>query len=250
MKTMSLWRLEWLRSVRTKRWLALVGVYLFFGLTAAPLTRYLAQLMERVSEVRISGPPTTAVDGFSSYSGNANQLGLLVFAFIVADAVALDARREMSVFLRTRVDRYRTLLVPKFTVPVTVGVVAYLLGVGACWYGSVLLLGSVDAAGVLVGGALGALYLVFIGAVAAAFGSCLRSVVSTAVATLGVALGLGILGTIGWLGAWLPSKLLGALTTLAAGGSLDGLVKPTLVTLLATAVLLVFAAWMGDRREL
>ena len=44
---MTLLRLEWLRLVRTRRLLALTGVYLFFGI-AGPLTaRYLGEIVER-----------------------------------------------------------------------------------------------------------------------------------------------------------------------------------------------------------
>ena len=42
---MSLWRLEWLRLTRTKRWIALVGVYLFFGLLGPFTARYMAEII-------------------------------------------------------------------------------------------------------------------------------------------------------------------------------------------------------------
>ena len=42
---MNLWRLEWLRLVRTHRLLVLLGVYLFFGLTGPLTARYLPQIL-------------------------------------------------------------------------------------------------------------------------------------------------------------------------------------------------------------
>ena len=36
---MNLWRLEWLRLVRTHRLLVVVGVYLFFGITGPPMLK-------------------------------------------------------------------------------------------------------------------------------------------------------------------------------------------------------------------
>ena len=44
---MNLWRLEWLRLVRTKRWIALVGIYVFFGLLGPLSARYMGEIVER-----------------------------------------------------------------------------------------------------------------------------------------------------------------------------------------------------------
>lgn len=250
-REMSLWRLEWLRLVRTKRLFALFAVYVFFGLTSPALARYMGELLDRFGGgVQIVTKAPTPIDGLVTYTSNVNQIGLLVFALVVSGAVAFDAQREMAVFLRTRVAGYRALLVPKYVMTVGAGVLAYFVGVLVCWYGTILLLDGVDAVGVLTGAFLGALYLAFIGAVAAVLGSRLDSVVTTAVGTLGIALALGIVGTIGGLGSWLPSNLLGALTALAGGGEPSAYAKAIVVTVVATIALLAVAARSGDRREL
>jgi len=249
--SMTIWRLEWLRLTRTRRLLALLAVYLFFGFTSPALARYMSELLERFgSGVQIVAPTPTAIDGFVTFTSNANQIGLLVFALVVSSAVAVDAQREMAVFLRTRVGSYRDLLVPKWSVAVAAGVAAYLAGVVACWYGTAILLGSVDALGVVVGAACGALFLAFVGAVAAAVGARLHSAVTTAVTTLAIVLGLGLVGTFRTVGDWLPSSLLGALTTLASGGELIPFAKAAVVTVAATIGLLLLAVRTGARREL
>ena len=42
---MSIWRVEWLRLFRTRRWIALVAVFLLLGLTNPLVTKYLGQLL-------------------------------------------------------------------------------------------------------------------------------------------------------------------------------------------------------------
>lgn len=248
---MTLWRLEWLRLVRTKRLVAVVAVYAFFGLTSPPLVRYMDSILERVGAgVTVIAPAPTASEGLTTFLSNANQIGLLVFALVVSSAVAFDSQREMAVFLRTRVGGYRDLLVPKYVMSLAAGAGAFCIGAACAWYGTVVLLGDVEVIGMVVGIGLCVLYLAFIAAVAAALGARLDSVLSTAGATLVVALGLGILGTIGSVGDWLPSHLLGAFTSLPLGGDAATFVRPALVTVVATVALLAAAARLGDTREL
>lgn len=248
---MTVWRLEWLRLVRTRRLVALFAVYLFFGFTSPALARYMGELLDKLGTgVQIVTPAPTPIDGFVTFTSNANQIGLLVFALVVSSAVAFDSQREMAVFLRTRVGSYRELLVPKWSVAVLAGVAAYLAGVLACWYGSNILLGTVDALGVVEGAVCGALFLAFVGAVAAAVGARLHSAVTTAVTTLAIVLGLGVLGAFRAVGEWLPNFLLGALTTLAGGGDLTSFAKSAAVTVAATVGLLALAVRLGSHREL
>ncbi len=250
-RPMSLWRLEWLRLLRTHRLLALVAVYGFFGLVSAPMARYMNEIVQRVGAgVQVIAPPATPVQGISTYVGNTNQIGLLVYTLVVASAVAFDSQREMAVFLRTRVPSYRTLLLPKYLLSVAAGSFAFGVGVVATCYGTIIFLGDVGLGGLLAGTALSMLYLAFIGAVAALLGARLNSVLTTAVATLAIALGLSIVGAIGNLGDWLPSHLLGALTSLPFDGDAGSFLRSVAVTVIATIGLLLAAAQAGGAREL
>ena len=77
---MTLWRLEWLRLVRTHRLLALVGIYLFFGLIGPLTARYLSAILGRLGTegVRVEFPEPTPADGIAQFVVNAYQIGLLV----------------------------------------------------------------------------------------------------------------------------------------------------------------------------
>lgn len=251
-KPMSVWRLEWLRLVRTRRLVGLAAVYLFFGLTSPPLARYLPEILEATGSggITVLAAEPRPLDGIGGFTSNTVQVGLLVFAFVVASALAVDAHREMAVFLRTRVPRYRDLLLPKYVTTVAAGGACFLLGTLAAWYGTVVWLGALDPVGVVVGAAMGVGYLAFVGAVAAVLGTRLESVVATAVTTLAVALVLGIVGSVGAVGEWLPSDLPGALPVLATGGDVTPYLRSVAVTVAATGALLALAARLGGSREL
>ena len=75
---MNLWRLEWLRLIRTPRALALGAVFVFFGLLEPVLTRYQSQIFRHVGNgVRISFPPATPAAGVSGYIGELSGTGLI-----------------------------------------------------------------------------------------------------------------------------------------------------------------------------
>lgn len=248
---MNLWRLEWLRLTRTRRVFALLGVYVFFGATAAPLARYLTDILQQFGGgVQVVMPPPTPVDGFANYVSSANQLGLLVYVLVISSTLAFDAQHEMAVFLRTRVPRLGRILLPKYVVNVAAGAGAFAIGMLATWYGTVLLLGSVDTLAVIEGTFAAVLYLAFVGALAAAFASRLHSVVTTAMATLAVAALLGLVGSFAAIGKWLPSHLLGGLTELPAGVSFSTYLASIATTIVAGAVLLWLSVRWGSAREL
>jgi ABC-2 type transport system permease protein len=247
---MSLWRLEWLRLVRTKRLVALVATYVLFGVLGPVLARYMSDILQHVgSDVVVIAPTPTPLQGLATYSSNINQIGLLVYVLVVSSAVALDAQREMAVFLRTRVPGYRHLLLPKYALSLTAGAAAFGAGTIAACAGTALLLGPVDIGGIALATGLVVLYLAFTAAVAAALGARLDSVLTTAIGTIVVALGLSLLGTIASVGAWLPSNLLGALTTIPFGGDAWSFVRSALVTVVASITLVALACRWGDRRE-
>jgi len=162
---MTLWRLEWLRLVRSHRLLALVGTYLFFGLTGPLTARYLSALLGRLGTegVRIEFPEPTPADGIAQFVGNVSQIGLLVVVLVAASALAFDARREMAVFLRTRVRGVRDIIVPAYVSTVAAAVAALVVGSLAAWYETAVLLGGVPVAAMLAGIGLGSLFLAFAG---------------------------------------------------------------------------------------
>lgn len=248
---MNLWKLEWLRLIRTKRLVGLVGVYVFFGFLGPLSARYMEQILENFGGgVQIVVPEPVAADGITAYVSNAAQIGLLVSVGLASGALAFDAKPQMGIFLRTRARHVRQILTPRVAVMSAAVVGAFVLGSLAALYESVVLLGSLPIGGWFLGTVLGSLYLVFVVAVVAAVASRASSVLVTVMVTVGVLLFLPILGIAPAIGEWLPSHLVGAVDGLVRGGTSGDYVRSIVVTVVLSAAALRLAIRWSAQREL
>jgi ABC-2 type transport system permease protein len=247
----NLWRLELLRLTRTHRWTILFGVYLFFAVTGPLTAAYFDEIMASFGgDVTIVAPEPRPVDGLAQFISNAGQLGVLALVVVAAGALAVDARPETAAFLRTRVDRARTLLVPRYVVTTAAGVTALVVGTLVTSIVTWSLIGAVPLAAVVLGTAYGAVFIAFAVAVLAAVAGFARTQVGAVFGTLVVLLTLPIVGLVPAVAAWLPSELLGAVLELVEGASATEHVRSLVTTVVATGALLVTAARRLDRREL
>ncbi len=252
---MTLWRLELLRLVRTRRWIALFGVFVFFGflgpLTAAYLPEIIGFAGGDLEGATVEFPPAVPSDGMIQYVSNAMQLGTLVAVVVVAGALAFDAIPEMGVFLRTRVSTVRAILMPRIVLSSVFVVTAFVAGTLAAWYETWILLGALDVGAVLIGIVLGALFLLFVIAVVAVAAGRANSVLGTVMSSIVVLLVMPLLGLADAIGRWLPTHLGGALGALTAGELGPGDYLPAAsVTIASIAVLLWVAVRLAERREL
>lgn len=251
---MTLWRLEWLRLIRTKRWIALLGVFLFFGLLGPFTARYLGEIVTfaggDLEGATIELPPPVPADGMAQYVSNAMQLGTLVAVVVAAGSLAFDSIPEMGVFLRTRVRSIREILLPRVVVTGAAVLVAYVMGSLAAWYETWVLIGDPGFTNVLVGIGYGSLFFVFVVALVAAIAGRASSVLATVMTAMVVLVALPIVGVADEVGRWLPSRLAGALGSLPAGALPSDYGPSIVVTVVASAVLLWLAVNLAGRREL
>jgi ABC-2 type transport system permease protein len=250
---MSLWRLEWLRLVRTPRALALGAVFTFFGLLEPVLTRYQSQIFRHLGNgVEISFPPATPAAGIRSYVGELGGVGLVVVVVLAAGAFSFDAHPGLATFLRTRVGGSWQLLAPRFAVTAAAAAVAYLLGTLAAWYETELLIGSLPVAGVLAGILCGAVYLAFAVAVTALAASVVRGTLATVGVALVVLLVLPVAGALRRpLDQWLPTTLATAPVQLLEGTHRLAWYLPTIAATVAVgAAALGVAVLRLDAREI
>lgn len=248
---MSLWRLEWLRLVRTRRLVLVVGVYVFFGIFGPVSARYLGEILDQFGgEVTVLVPDPVPADGIQQFNLNAQQVGIVVAVLTAAGALSLDALPEMSVFLRTRVRDPARLLLPRAVVAFVAIAAAYLLGVVVAGYETWALLGPLPWGQVAIGAVLGVVYLGFVVALTAAAASRTNSVLAAVGTTVIALLGLPLLGVIDVVGRWLPSHLVGALDALARGSSASEYLPAVAVTLALTLGLGRAAAAGVRRRQL
>jgi ABC-2 type transport system permease protein len=250
-RPMSLLRLEALRMVRTHRWLLLVGVHVLFGVVGPFTARYIDLLMQQVGgEMTVITPDPRPVDGLVQYVSNASQIGILAIVVVAAGALAFDGHPERAAFLRTRVTRAGTLLVPPYVVVTVTTVGAYVAGTAVAVALSVALLGPLPVGGVVVGTLLACVYLAFAVAVVAVVASFVRTQIGTVLAGLGSLIALPMLATIGPLRPWLPSELVTATLAMVEGAPASDHLRAALVAVLATVGALGLAASRLERREL
>ncbi|MDJ0664158.1 MAG: hypothetical protein QNJ75_06330 [Acidimicrobiia bacterium] len=248
---MNLWKLEWVRLVRTKRIVGLLSVYVFFGFLGPLSVRYMEQILENFGGgVQITVPEPMPADGIAAYVGNAAQIGLLVTVGIAAAALAFDAKPQMGIFLRTRVASVREIITPRYVVVTAAVVGAFVLGSVTALYESVVLMGSLSVVDWALGTLLGSLYLAFAVAVVAAVAARARSVLVTVMIVVGVLLLLPIIGIAPAIGEWLPSYLVGAVDGMVRGVAIGEYARATSATLALTAASLWLAVRWAEGREL
>jgi ABC-2 type transport system permease protein len=249
---MSLWRLEWLRLVRTRRLLAVVGVYVFFGLTGPLTSAYLSEILSGLGTdgIQVEFPEPVPADGVSQFVDNASQVGLVVVILVAASALAFDSRREMAVFVRTRVRGVRDIVVPAYVVNAGAAVGGLLVGSLAAWYETTILLGRLPAVDMLAGMAYGALFLAFAVATSALVAAIARGVLATAGVTLVALLAMAILGGLTPLGRWLPTHLAGAMPQLVRGAEIADYLPAAATTLGLTFCAVAGAIRLAQRREM
>lgn len=248
---MSPWRLEWYRLVRTRRLIVLLGVFLFFGFTGPLSTYYLDEIIARFGgDIRIEAPAPTVAAAISQYTANGSQLGMLVVLIVAAGALNLHQRPELAFFLRTRVPEVGRLLLPRFTVAFAASAGAFTAGAVAAWYETAVLIEAPSVGGMLAGIALAWIYLAFAVAVVAVAVAVAPSTVSAVALAAAVLLALPLLGVVEAVGAWLPSRLIGALPALAAGENAGEYLPAAAVTIAAAAVTFFVAVKRTAAREI
>jgi ABC-2 type transport system permease protein len=249
---MNLWRLEWLRLVRTPRALALGMVFVVIGLIEPVFTKYENDLLAHVGGgVKVTLSPPTPADAVNSYVTEVTLIGLILVVAFTSAAMSFDTSHGLATFLRTRITSVWQLVTPRFAVNAGAAVVAYVLGTLAAWYETAVLIGAPPAGGMLAGMLCGVVYFALAVAVAAFAASWVRSTIGAVGVALGILLLLPIAGILKPIANWLPSALVNAPVDLVNGtGHLTHFVPALAVSLAATAVALVAAARLLTRREI
>lgn len=251
---MTLWKLELLRLFRTRRIIALIGVYVFFGIIGPLTARYLPEIVGfaggDLEGATIEFPPPTPGDGMTQYVSNAAQIGTLVAIVVAAGALAFDSVTEMGIFLRTRIERIEGIVFPRFVVVTTAAIVAFTLGALVAWYETWALIGGLPAGPVLLGIAIGWLFIIFVVALVTAVAGWARTTLGTVMAAVVVLLVLPLAGVADAIGRWLPSHLVGAVEDLPTGGAASDYVGSATVTLILSGLLIWLGLIGAKRREL
>ena len=250
-RRLGLWRLEWLRLVRTRRWLLLVLAYPVIGAVGPGFARHRDRILDIL---RIDGvPPSNGLGGDSGmavYSYGAGQMGVLVGLAMMAGALAVDHRPGLAAFHRTRIRRARDLVLPRFAVITAAVSVAYVLGTLVAWAQVHWMFGPLPAETMLYGMLFGVVGLVLEMAVVAGVAAFLRRPVAIFGAAL-VTLNLLPLATL-WrpMKRWLPTELIYAQVDLLRGQTPADYGLNLLVAVVAAIALMWLAVSRIGRREM
>ncbi|MFH9979857.1 hypothetical protein ACH4ND_11505 [Streptomyces sp. NPDC017179] len=253
MNELSLWRVEWLRLLRTKRLIALLGVFVLFGFAGPLLARYSGELLTHAGSsgqrVKIVFPPPVPADGVVQYVSNALGIGLIVTVVVAAYACSIDAGTALSVFYRTRARRFGDLLVPRFAVSAAGAVGGYLAGLLAAWYETAVLLGNPGTAAMGRTALVGSVYLVFAVAVTALAATLARSTLGTVGYALLVLFTLPLLGAVPHMSRWLPTELTRAPDAFLRHTATDEAQRALAVAVVLALACVAAAVLRGARRE-
>lgn len=213
MTGLSIWRVEMLRLVRTRRLLVLGCLYLFLGATGPLLARYAQQIFSQVSSssVKITVAKPVPADGILGFYKSATQLGLIACIVITALGVCLDARPPLSVYYRTRAAVTR-LLLPRLVASAIAAGAAYTLGMLFAWYETAVLIGAPRVTTTLATWALGLAYTLFAVGLTFVVSGLVRGTLAVVGTAIGLVIVLPIVGNLPALSRWVPSRL----TTLPA----------------------------------
>lgn len=246
--------LEWARLWRTRRLAALVLVFVFFGFLGPVLAAYLPDLLESAAgsdDILIVVPDPVPADGIAQYVGNVSQIGLLVVAVVAALALSVNGRPGLAAFYRSRQPTATARVLTRWMATWAAAVLAWTLGLLAALYETIVLLGDISLASLVLGWLCWVVYLAVVVALVGLTAGVTGSTVAAAVSAVGLLLGVAALGLIPQVGDWLPSALVGAPEALVRGtAEAADYVPAVAVTLIATAAALTLAVAAADRREL
>jgi len=203
------WRLELLRTWRTRRLIALAAVFLILGLGMPLLTYFLPEIVKgsAAKGVQITVPKQTAPDAITGFASNVAQLGTLVVVLVAAASLAIDANRGLAVFYRTRVHRATLLVLPRYVVVTAASIAMLALGTFAALYETTVLFGTVPFGALMIGLALEGLWFCFVTSVVVLFASFIRSVLGVVGVSIAVLLSLALLEGLPSAFSWLPTRL-------------------------------------------
>jgi ABC-2 type transport system permease protein len=162
---MSLWRLELLRLLRTRRWIALAAVYLVLGFGEPLATYYLGQLLQGSTGgdtyIHVTVTTPHPADAMAAYFSNITTLGTLVSVVVAGLAFSVRANPPLAAVYLTHVPNRTTLLLPRLVTVAVATALAAAVGGGAAAYETAVLIGAPPAGATATGVLLSALGAVF-----------------------------------------------------------------------------------------
>jgi ABC-2 type transport system permease protein len=212
-------RKEFLELVRTRRFLALPLVFVFFGISGPAVIRLLPLLLEGAATegMQIVLPETGPGDGFLQYLELARQLGLLAAIVVFMNIIAGERKDGILAVLFVKPVRRFSYLAVRFGVNGAYVIVSMLLGALVAVLYAGLLLGPPEVGAMMAAACLYAAYSLLVFSWTFFFSALVRSPAAAAGLSVIPLFVFPFLGTF-----WAPLGTYGPYGVLAAGGALIG----------------------------
>lgn len=244
------WRLEWLRTVRTFRFVAAAAFFVTFGMTGPFMAMYANEIIARTKpQVAAELPPPTPAESVATFVDNGIGLGVLIVVVITAASLALDSRPESALFYRSRVRGGAVLVLPRYAAVTAAMAVAYSLGAWITWYQTAVLIGMPHPGSMALGTGFVVVYLAFATALVALVAALVRSLLAVVGVSAMVLLLLPALALVPEVGPWVPSTLIASQHGLLRGAAPSDYVPALAVACASTIGFLAFAVRSMRRRE-
>ena len=245
-------RKEMVEQWRTYRLLVLAVILIVFGLLSPLAAKFTPQIItmipggEQISKII---PEPTILDAVAQYIKNVGQFGILMAIFLAMGSVVQEKDKGTAAMMLVKPLPRSSFLMAKFAgISLSFLVCLALSGLGAYYY-TVILFSAPDFSAWLALNGLLFLYLEVYIAITFLFSTLVRSQAAAAGLSFGVLLLLGLIGSYGTLGQYLPGQLL------VWGGQLMVKVTtpywPALGVSLGLVAVCLAAAWLiFDRQEI
>ena len=215
-------RKEFIEQWRTYRFLVLIIVLAFFGMTSPLLAKYTPELLKLIPAtggITVVMPPPTVMDAITQYVKNISQFGFLLALLLSMGAVAQEKDKGTAAMMLVKPLSRGTFILSKVLALGLAFLVSLLVaGLGAYYY-TVILFQPVDLGAWLAMNLLLWVYMLVYVALTVLFSTLTRSQAAAAGLSFGMLLLLGLVGSLGNLGEYLPAQLINWGAGLMAGSA-------------------------------
>jgi len=248
---MTLLKKELREQRRTHRLLIFLAAFTLIGLLSPLIARYTPLLLRSIPDLPAGLaeliPDPTVKDVVDQYLKNFSQIGLLLVIVLTMGLVAQEKERGTAAMLFSKPVRRAAFVLGKWLASLSSLLAGLVLAAAGCLLYTFILFEPLPVADFL---ALNALLAVFLGVyltLALAGSTLARSQSMAAVAAFILVVLVLVLGSVPWVGDYMPGKLLAGGQSLLMGGSFDA--WPALVGSLVLAGLALLGACLYIERE-
>ena len=245
-------RKELIEQWRTYRFLVLIIVLAFFGMTSPLIAKYTPEILKMVpggDTISQIMPAPTLIDAIGQYIKNVSQFGIFLALLLSMGAVVQEKDKGTAAMMLVKPLPRGTFLVTKFLALGLVFLASLLVASIGAYYYTVILFQPIDLGNWLIMNLMVWVYMLVYIALTVLFSTISRSQAAAAGISFGVLILLAVVGSFGSMGTYLPSQLINWGGNLMAG--VTTAYWPAMAVSLGLILVSMVIAWLVfDKQEL